>query len=217
MLCGHLCYLPSPVVKCQTRLWVQPSVIYSPFSSFTFSSSRLKSSECEGKYHLFLHSAISPQSASGPDALVDTRTFSLNHPWPGRCRLCLRPCLRSGFYRKYDPVCDWSIHGALRLLANQRFVVKSGSAKEILCFCSVLLFLLALVRPGFVVVVVVVVVVLIMFNLSSPINLKYLGFVLWKQKYKCAYKVQISHPGLKRYIKAASHVNGIFHHRRRHP
>lgn len=82
-VCGHL---PSPVVKCQTRLWVQPSVIYIPFSSFTLFSSGLKSSECEVKDQLFLHSAISPQSASGLDAFVETRTFSLIYPQLGRCR-----------------------------------------------------------------------------------------------------------------------------------
>lgn len=128
-----LCYLPSPVVKCQTRLRVQPSVIYTPFSSFTLFSSGLKSSECEGKDQLFLHSAISPQSASGPDAFVETRTFSFNHPRSGRCRLSLPAfCLRRCFYRKCEPVCDWSVHGDLLLLANQRRSGISGSAKEIL-------------------------------------------------------------------------------------
>lgn len=125
---GHL---PSPVVKCQTRLWVQPSVIYSPFSSFALFSSGLKSSECEVKDQLFLHSAISPQSASGPDAFVETRTFSLIHPgWAAAVNLSVN-CLRRYFYKRSEPGCDWSVHGAFGFLANQRRSVISGSAMEI--------------------------------------------------------------------------------------
>lgn len=205
LVCGHLCHLPSPVVKCQTRLWAQPSVIYSPFSSFTLFSSGLKSSECEGKYHLFLHSAISPQSASGPDAFVETRTFSSNHPGRGRSRLRMPAvCLRRAFYRKCEPVCDWSIHGTLVFLANHRRSLISGSAKEILCFCAVVC-----VRKG-----------KLVFFIWAIIDLKYLSY--WSVLFiltgfcsrKWTYKKCKSHPFLKPYIKATCHANGIFHRHR---
>lgn len=65
--------------------------------------------------------AISPQSAAGPDAFVETRTFSRNHPRLGRCRFnCALLCLHRWFYTRLALECGWSVATALRFLTNQR-------------------------------------------------------------------------------------------------
>lgn len=65
--------------------------------------------------------ACSPQSASGPDAFVDTRTFSKNHPRLGRCRSTVPSFV---YMQAYIPGSCWNAigqsHAALRFLTNQR-------------------------------------------------------------------------------------------------
>lgn len=54
--------------------------------------------------------ALSPQSASGPDVFVETRTFSRKHPRLGRCRFnCCLLCLHRSFYIWLVLERDWLV------------------------------------------------------------------------------------------------------------